>query len=273
MNDYAVAHRDIPLELAALLIADTRIRVMDCETTGLDTSTAGVCEVAAVDLVPQPMGKPFFIEPIGSMLFNPGHPIPATASAIHHITDEHVAEAPGYSPGVWAATDGVYAAHNAPYDEAMLKLPGVWLDTERLAKHLWPDLPSHGNQVVRYALKLRPPVEAGAPAHRALNDALVTAAIMVEALSLVHQKWPGVRTIGELAATIAAPVLLKVVPFRSANGVTFEEADIGLLDWIVDRGAGGPDVVFSAEHWLRERCGAPVRAGDDGDEDDDGRPF
>src|SRR3954447_24082864 len=72
---------EAPMTLGPL--TTPRIRILDLETTGL-TPDDHVVEIAAVDLIDNE------IVPIGSNLVRPPIPIPPQASAIHHITDEHV---------------------------------------------------------------------------------------------------------------------------------------------------------------------------------------
>jgi DNA polymerase-3 subunit epsilon len=63
--------------------------VVDTETTGVDTETAAIVEVAvALFAGGQLLGEP------RSWLVNPGEPIPDEAAAIHGITNEMVASAP-----------------------------------------------------------------------------------------------------------------------------------------------------------------------------------
>ncbi len=60
----------------------------DTETTGIQPANDRVIEIAAYD----PLDGRQFVQ-----LVNPGRPIPAEATAIHHITNEMVAEAPSFA--------------------------------------------------------------------------------------------------------------------------------------------------------------------------------
>lgn len=236
-------------KMSEILIRDAIYRVIDTETTGREPSDARICELAWVDI----SACGVILDQFQSLV-NPGIPIPPSASAIHHIVDEDVAEAPSIEEFADLLAAEVYVAHNAEYDSRVLGLSeDLWICTHRLAKHLWAEIANHSNQEVRYTLKLKPAVNKHAPAHRAMNDALVTASILSAALPLALEKWPGIRTVEELAQKIKEPVLLHVVPFKSANGTLFKDADSGLLQWIIDRGAGGEDCVHSAMHWLEAR--------------------
>lgn len=102
--------------------------------------------------------------------------------------------------------------------------------------------------------------------------ASVTVALLQRCLVEVRQRWPDTVSVAQLIARIEAPCELAVVPFRSANGVRFADADSGLLEWIISRGAGGPDCVYSAEREL-ERRGADVDKSVEDDEECDDSPF
>lgn len=62
----------------------------DLETTGINPATDRIVEISYLKI--QPKGK----EESRTYLVNPGIPIPAEATAIHHITDEMVASSPTF---------------------------------------------------------------------------------------------------------------------------------------------------------------------------------
>lgn len=230
-------------------IAETIFRVIDTEGTDREPTLSKVVEVAWIDVDAHGAEHGRF-----QSLCNPGVPIPPSASAVHHLVDADVAGAPLLSDLSDLLLAEVYCAHNAEYDRTVLGIEGAtWICTHRLAKHLWPDIGNHSNQEIRYTLKLQPRIERKGPAHRALNDAAVTASILAAALPLVPEKWPEVLTAEDLAREIAKPCLIERVPFKSSGYVRFADADTGLLQWIVRKGAGGEDCVHTALHWLAER--------------------
>lgn len=68
------------------LLAITRpLFVLDTETTGLDVQTSRIIELGFQEWTAEGMIKEW------RTLINPGIPIPAASSAVHHITDMHVA--------------------------------------------------------------------------------------------------------------------------------------------------------------------------------------
>lgn len=88
---------------------------LDTETTGLD-SRAEVCQIAIVD---------YNGEVLLDTLVKPTVPIPPDATAIHHITNAHVASAPAFAE-LWAQfaaiIDGRHVViYNADYDVRVLR--------------------------------------------------------------------------------------------------------------------------------------------------------
>jgi DNA polymerase III epsilon subunit-like protein len=157
------------------MLACNSFLVIDTETTGLDPTEHRVVEVAAVLVVGGRIVSAF------TSYVNPGRSIPPETSAVHGLVDADVVDAPTLQelmPRLNRLCEevDVIVAHNAPFDRSML--PGLiekpWLDTLRLAQHLYPDFESHKNGVLRYALGLKCPEANGMPAHRALSDSYVT---------------------------------------------------------------------------------------------------
>lgn len=230
-------------------IEDAIFCVHDTETTGKDAETARIVEIATVAV----HGRSGTIEEIGSTLTNPGTPIPPEASAVHHLTDDDVADedpADVVVPDLFADIEinpiVVHAAHNAAYDAAVIghltETRGEWLCTYRLARHLLPDAPGHSNQVLRYWLGLDVPHAAGKPAHRALADAHVTAALLAHLLTLEH----GCETVEELIALANSPVELRTVGFGKHAGKSWDDVPEDYLRWMLRK-----DFDADTEHTAR----------------------
>ena len=94
------------------------VALLDVETTGRDASVDRVVELGIV------VGRRGEVVAKYNWLINPGIPIPAEVTAIHHITDEMVADKPRFetvSHEIAAALKGcVPAAYNALFDRAFL---------------------------------------------------------------------------------------------------------------------------------------------------------
>jgi DNA polymerase-3 subunit epsilon len=79
------------------------LAVIDVETTGTDAQKDRIVEISALKLLPdgQPQHR--------TRRLNPGIPIPEAATAVHHITDADVADAPRFAQlagGLLAFLDG-----------------------------------------------------------------------------------------------------------------------------------------------------------------------
>ncbi len=174
--------------------------VLDTETTGLDPAKARIVEVAAVRLVAGRLSTADAFR----QLVRPDVPIPALASAVHHIDDSTVADAPAFAavwPSVQAfAGDTVWIGHTLGFDLAILKreceranmtfrLPRA-LDTQLLAQVAEPHLA--GFTLEQLAVWLG--VEM-TERHSALGDAMTTARIFVALVPKLRER--GIRTLGE----------------------------------------------------------------------------
>lgn len=233
-------------------IQDAVFFVVDTETTGLDPLMDGVCEFAGMRWSPQ-RGELSRFE----SLVNPGRSIPPEASAIHHLTDLDVARAPAMDALVprilWDPFD-CWVAHNAEFDFKFLQaLNWPVLCTLRLSRKLHPELPKHGNQYLRYALGLEVPEAKGLPAHRAMADVLVTAALLKHLLGEAALQQPGLTSLPRLIDWSKEPLLLATCRFGSKHrGKPWAEIPKDYLRWMLrevhDLDA---DVRFTVEHWLR----------------------
>ena len=244
-------------------ILDATYLVVDTETTGIDPATNQIVEFAAVVTSAR--------EEIdhASTLVNPGRPIPPEASAIHHIIDEDVAEAPGIGEAIgpimldFTAQHGpfaAYAAHNAPFDAAFLPafIDAPWLDTLRLAKRLHPEYEQHGNEYLRYREGISYPGIREENAHRALHDARVTAALLrryLQEIASSRADFP--QDVDGLIRFIAQPMVLAgPVQFGKHKGRTWPQVtqvDRGYLAWIVKQPDMDIDTRATAQHYLGYR--------------------
>lgn len=228
--------------------------IFDTETTGKDAQTAALVEVAGlvIDADGQEISR-------FHSLANPGVPIPYVASAIHHLVDSDVADAP--PAGLvrarflsWRAgfPTAVPTAHNAKYDTTILGIAGPALCTWRLARHLWPSAESHSNQALRYFLGLQIQSEGLAP-HRAMADVLVTAGIAVAALQHQLQDNPHC-TAQDLRDLAASPITVTHLTFGKHKDKSLTETPADYLQWIVTKmDDPDPDLLASVKGELQRR--------------------
>ena len=149
--------------------------VLDTETTGLDFNRERIIEFAAVRLENGKIKDEF------QTLINPNQHIRKSSMAIHHITEEMVADAPTEEeilPKILEFIgDYPIVAHNAIFDFSFLneakkrvmgeELTNPRIDTQVMFKEIAPDLESHGLE----ALTNRFNVELNNH-HRAMADTM-----------------------------------------------------------------------------------------------------
>jgi DNA polymerase-3 subunit epsilon len=204
----------------------------DTETTGVRPGKDRIIEIAAYD----PLQERKFC-----MFSYPECPIPPEVSAITHITDEMVKEAPPIKEVLSAFSqfcsdpDIILVAHNndafdqpfleAEFDRASLAMPRwTFFDTLKWARKYRFDLPRHNLQVLREVYG----VEAN-QAHRALDDVFVLYQITS-------------RMVGDLAwETILSlmthsPQILRM-PFGKYAGKTLSEIPKDYVSWLAGSGA------------------------------------
>ena len=128
-------------------------------------------------------------------LVRPPITVPPEPSAVHHLIDEDLAFAPQLDDVLdqFKGAD-TYVAHNADFERSFLAhLLGdaLWACTYKCTLRIWPDVLSHSNQALRYRLGLVNPFGIDRHTlspHRALSDAIVTAAVFREVTR--HATWP-----------------------------------------------------------------------------------
>lgn len=236
------------------------IHIVDVETTGVDPAADRVVEFAAVPVRIEgdasAPGARLVIEPGVSSLVYPGIPIPPQASAVHHLIDADVEDAPPLGRAInhvlgplWQADpDAIFAAHNARFDRGFLHpLHGAkWVCTYRCSLHVWPDAPTHSNQGLRYFLGLRVPRDL--PTHRALGDATVTAHLFARLLEE--------RSLDDLVKLSTKAVVLRKVRFGKHAGADWSAVPTDYLEWLANQKSDDPDVRFTVKFELARRMNA-----------------
>jgi exodeoxyribonuclease X len=208
--------------------------IVDVETTGVDPDADGIVEIAVVRF----RGRE---REVFQSLVNPGFPIPPTASAVHGITDDDVADAPAIgdlADQVCELLDGsIPVSHVTDFDSLFVDPPlGVepdpraWICSFRLSRHLFPLAPAHGNQVLRYWLKTKPRLTGLGP-HRALDDCLVTQESLLHMLALCQQR--GLTNIEQVLALANQPIISTTCPFFKHAGKPWAEVPLDYISWLL----------------------------------------
>jgi len=233
------------------------LRIIDIETTGVDPAMDAVCEIGSVDIVKTGTGgrvaEAFAIANEMQTLVFPGREVPPEASAVHHLIDADLLDAPRFLAAIERFKGGsAYVAHNAAFErgflDAALGSP-PWVCTYKCALRVWPDLPSHSNQYLRYRLGHIEPFgrkRDALPPHRALADTICTATIFAEIT--LRASWK------EMLAWSAEPALHTVLTFGKHKGLRYDAAPRDYLMWLADKSEMDEGTKHSARHWLKQRA-------------------
>ncbi len=227
--------------------SDVRILFLDTETTGPDPSTAEVCEVAF--LLAEYNGFTFTgKKQVFETLVKPSVPIPPEASAVNQISNRMVAEYPAaeqFTAEIAKLTEKAdfISAHNLPYDYMILKrqYPSLFsrfnrkmhIDTLRLSRHIWQEIPSHALQALRYRFELDHDIQG--EAHRALFDTELVQSLLHFSLkspicSDLENNW------NLLVDRIHSPLEVKIFTFGKYRGNLVEDtvaSDPDYIRWLM----------------------------------------
>ncbi len=203
----------------------------DTETTGIASATDRVVEIAVFD----PERDRSYCS-----FINPGQPIPPEATAIHHITNEMVADAPSFAEATkeliaFCEGETVLIAHNndafdihflrAEFKRAEVEMP-QWrfLDSLKWARRYRPDLPRHSLQFLReiYGFDAN-------NAHRALDDVIV--------LSQVFEALIDDLSMDKVFELMNTPRLMHSMPFGKHRGKALKSLPKNYIEWLAQSGA------------------------------------
>lgn len=238
-------------------ITDATFMIVDVETTGLDPKSDRIVEIAAVATTSDR------VLGMWASLVNPNTLIPPEVSAVHLLTDRDVVGAPDWETvrpwfesfvaGSDLRNEPIIVAHNAVFDAGFVNPEHVdkWLCTKRLAQHLWPDAPTYKNQGLRFWRELQVDVFGILP-HRALADALVTAALLRDILTSVEIKsGRQIYTVDDLLALSKRPIRYKKWPLGKHRDKPLD-VDISYAQWALRSMSDmDPDLRWSLNEVLR----------------------
>ncbi len=219
---------------------------IDLETTGLEAGVDRIVEIGAVRVTEG------VVEAKYESFVNPGMPMPSDISYLTGITDDDLADAPDIDTVLREALefcgDSPLVAQNAKFDLAFLAAAadnrpefligrhGVF-DTLPLARALVPRMRSHRLAALTDFFGIKT-----GRAHRALDDADVTATVFLRLLDVLDQVGPAV--LSRMSAMADPQIRLLVEAARERSGDTLEPfavpdhgaADAELLRYDVVRG-------------------------------------
>lgn len=139
-------------------------------------------------------------------------------------------------------------AHNISFDLGMIQKEGFvcnyqMIDTLRCAQHLFPELPYHRLQYLRYALDIYMDEQDEAQkhnitikAHDAIGDVLVMKLFLSQLVSRCRQAYPDYNPMEKLVELTKTPVFIKIFKFGKYKGretTDVAKEDPGYLMWMM----------------------------------------
>ncbi len=204
--DFDLLEKEASDDLNNCALRDLTFVVFDSETTGLDPVSDDVVQLGAVRVV---NGKIVEGE-VFDTLVNPGRPIPPGSTAVHHVSDQMVADAPGFEHVSRAfhrfCENAVIIAHNAPFDMAFLRrqcggtdiaFDHPVLDTVHLSAVVFGGSAEHTLDALCNRLDVTIPETVR---HTALGDALATAEALVAMIPILEGR--GLRSFAQVRAEV-----------------------------------------------------------------------
>ncbi|MCU0722069.1 MAG: exonuclease domain-containing protein [Planctomycetes bacterium] len=210
--------RDLRAAWGGTSLLDAVFCVTDTETTGVDAD-ARIIELGAVRVRGLELAEEF------QTLVNIDRRVPPEITAMTGITEEMLASAPAPAGALEAYLgflgEGVFCAHNAPFDRRF-----VWREAERfcvhrpanpvlctrlLARRAMPELKGFSLDALSARFSI-----VNEMRHRALADARAAAEILVRAAGRLMEQ--GVSTLEEILGVQKKPDFRRFLKARDAGG-------------------------------------------------------
>jgi DNA polymerase III epsilon subunit family exonuclease len=182
-------------------------------------------------------------------------PIEIEAMEVHNITPDMIVDKPPFKEtlfykqlNILNQKENYLIAHNIKFDLGMLQKEGftnnyTLIDTLRCAMHLYPDMPYHRLQYLRYALELYSEEEQEAKslgvtikAHDAIGDVVVMKLLLSKLVKEVKIEYPDNNVMVKLAELTTTPVLMKRFKFGKYRGESIEDianSDPRYIAWML----------------------------------------
>jgi len=189
---------------------DSRLCVVDIETTGLDLARDEVVSIGVAEVAGGRVTSSRFYQVV-----RPERPISEASMRVHALTATELADAPSFGevlPRLRAFIgEAVIVAHAAWIERAFLdralrpygeRVPDRLVDTAALARHLGLAAPGPTEPSLELLCQ-----QLGLPAylpHHALGDAVTTAQLLLVLASRIEAAEPSAVTVGRLLALSSA---------------------------------------------------------------------
>lgn len=219
-------------------IAEARLAVIDTE--GDLEVEYGIASVGSI-LFDGNDDQPWASQDAFEFQVKPPKPIRCGPGGIHWILDEELAQKPTLdecAPEIRDRLNGaVLIAHNGQnHDSKFLPfLAGSrWIDTLRLARHLWdaaPELSDFRNGTLCWWLRGAPLVKPFlSRAHDAVSDCRITAYVARRAID-TYLKLGYPDDIDALVEFAASPIIYKLCPFKKYRNRPWDEVPADYMRW------------------------------------------
>jgi len=233
---------------------------LDLETSGMEKEDR-ICSLGVLLFE----NEKFVTKEYG--IVNEGKKIAPSASAQHNITDEMITDKPSFKESsIYKLLEShnnfetTLIVHNQFFileklEHSGLKWHGKIIDTQRVVKHLVPDLESFALEFLRYELKLYRKEEPlkelcgikdALIAHHALSDVLV--------IKLLFDYLADEKDMEAMYNLSFESVLLEKFPFGKYSGRYIEEIAMNersYLQWMLSLQNLDDDLRYSLEYYLK----------------------
>ncbi|RXJ95911.1 DNA polymerase III subunit epsilon [Arcobacter sp. AHV-9/2010] len=181
-------------------------------------------------------------------------PIKLEAMEVHNITADMIKDKPKAIQTKFYqrlqelnSSENYLIAHNINFDLDMIKKEGFenrlqLIDTLRCARHIYPELPYHRLQYLRYALELYKNEDEEAnklniviKAHDAIGDVLVMKLFLSKLVAKIKEDFVQINPMKKLAELTLTPVFIKTFKFGKYKGENIEDVakkDPSYLNWM-----------------------------------------
>jgi len=194
------------------------------------------------------------------------------AMEVHNITPDVIEGKEPYHQSKFAqrieelnTTENYLIAHNISFDLGMIKKEGfesklMIVDTLRCVKHLYPELPYHRLQYLRYALELYKDEQSEAKkiditlkAHDAIGDVVVMKLLLSKLRTRVQEQYLDRDVMEVLVELTNKPVLMQTFKFGKYKGREIDEIaseDLGYLKWMYKNLELDEDMKYTLKQYI-----------------------
>ncbi len=206
-------------------------------------------------------------------LFKPEKAIEIQAMAIHHITEEEIADKPAFKGSkiqkelIELSSTHIFIAHNAKFDVGILNSDGVdpkfSICTKKVAYEYYKDEPSYSLQCLRYSRELDDEDLRNLMPHDALTDIILLEKLFFDLFLGVEAEIKNSDEkviLTKMINITTNPQTIRKFAFGKYRGKSISdvlEKDINYLQWMVRQNDLDDDLKFTLETHLKQKTLKP----------------